>query len=99
MPGTAGVRVRRPLVTVALALYAIFLAVSPFEHHDIQCELRTPLHCTACASTALGSDLGGTPAPGACHLDDAGSADQQLILSHGFLLDVHSSGRSPPVRS
>jgi hypothetical protein len=86
-------------VTVAVALYALFLAVSPFEHHDIQCELRTPLHCTACTGSALGSDPSGAATPCVCHLDDAGSAVEQLILSYGFLLDVRSSGRSPPVRS
>src|SRR5689334_21854146 len=99
MAGRAGAGARRPLVTAGLAWLAIFLAVSPSEHDDIQCELRTPMHGPACASSALGSDLGPTTAPGVCHLDDAGSADQHLVLSQGFLLDIHSSGRSPPVRS
>ena len=98
MPGQSGTRLRR-LTTVAVALYAVFLVASPFEHHDLQCEMRTPLHCTACASTALGSDPQTASIPDICHLDDAGIAVQDLIFSHGFLLDVRSNDRSPPVCS
>ena len=89
----------RRLAFLGMALYALFLVTSPFEHHDLQCELRTPLHCTACAASALGSDLQDIAVVGVWHLDDAGSAVTELIFSHGRLLDVRSNGRSPPAFS
>jgi hypothetical protein len=79
-----------------MALYALFLVTAEFEHHDLQCELRTPLHCTACAASALGSDLQDIAIAAVWHLDDAGSAVPELIVAHGRLLDVRSNGRSPP---
>jgi len=100
MLGGVGLRRRwRPFVTAALALYVVFLAVSPFEHHDLRCEMRTPLHCMACAGSALGADVSSTAAPGVCHLHDVGRAVEHLIFPHGFLLDVRSKGRSPPSHS
>ena len=47
-----------------MALYAVFLVFSPFEHHDLSCELKTPQHCTSCSSTQLGSDTQVVLAPG-----------------------------------
>lgn len=98
MPGQSGGRLRR-LTTAALALYAVFLVASPFAHHDLQCELRTPLHCTACAATALGSDLQTDIVAGLWHLDDAGSALIVQVTTQPFILEVCTSGRSPPARS
>jgi hypothetical protein len=82
-----------------MALYALFLLTSPFEHHDLQCELRTPLHCTACAASVLGSDLQAVAVIGVWHLDDAGRANTELVVAEGRLLDVRSNGRSPPLLS
>jgi hypothetical protein len=95
MLAQSGVRLRR-LTTVAVALYAVFLVASPFAHHDLQCELRTPLHCTACAATALGSDLQTDIVAGLWHLDDAGSAVIVQIAAPPLLLSVCTFGRSPP---
>src|SRR4029079_12290178 len=81
MPGQFGTRLRR-LATVAVALYAVFLVASPFEHHDLQCELRTPLHCTACTGNALGSDPQTGAVLGASPLVDAGSAVEDLASPH-----------------
>ena len=86
----------RRLAFLGVALYALFLVTSQFEHHDLQCELRTPLHCSACAASALGSDLQDIAVVGTWHLADAGSAVTDLVVSHGRLLDVRSNGRSPP---
>ena len=79
-----------------MAIYAIFLVASPFEHHDLSCELKTPQHCTSCSSTQLGSDTQVVLAPGAAQLADAGSASSFIILDKGTLLVVRSTGRSPP---
>jgi hypothetical protein len=89
----------RRFAFVGMALYALFLVTSPFEHHDLQCELRTPLHCTACAASALGSDVQNIAVIGVRHLDDVGSAVTELIVCHGRLLDVRTNGRSPPAFS
>ena len=80
-------------------MYALFLGASPFEHHDLSCELKTPQHCTSCTSTQLGSDTHVILAPGAAQLADAGQANAFVILAEGPLLVVRSSGRSPPIHS
>jgi hypothetical protein len=79
-----------------MAIYAVFLLASPFEHHDLSCELKTPQHCTSCVSTQLGSDTQIVLAPGAAQLADAGRAASFVHLDEGTLLAVRSTGRSPP---
>ena len=79
-----------------MAIYAVFLVASPFEHHDLSCELKTPQHCTACTSTQLSSDTQVVLSPGAAQLADAGSAAPFVLLDEGTLLAARSTGRSPP---
>ena len=86
----------RRLALVGMAIYAVFLIASPFEHHDLSCELKTPQHCTSCTSTQLGSDTQIVLAPGAAQLADAGRATPFVLLTDGTLLVVRSTGRSPP---
>src|SRR4051812_28391273 len=86
----------RSLTTAAVAIYAAFLIASPFEHHDLLCHLRTPLHCTACAGSALGADLHVLNVSGIWHLPDAGSAVAPAADHPTLLLTVSTSGRSPP---
>ncbi len=81
-----------------MAIYTVFLVASPFEHHDLSCELKTPQHCTSCTSTQLGSDTQVALAPGAAQLADTGSATSFVLLDTGTLLAVRSTGRSPPTR-
>ncbi len=89
-------RLSRRLALVGMAIYAVFLVASPFEHHDLSCELKTPQHCTACTSTQLGSDTQIVLSPGAAQLADAGRATSFVVLDQGTLLAVGSTGRSPP---
>ena len=89
-------RLSRRLALVGVAIYAVFLVASPFEHHDLSCELKTPQHCTSCTSTQLGSDTRIVLAPGAAQLADAGTATSFIVLDQGTLLVVGSTGRSPP---
>jgi|SRR5471030_325600 len=89
-------RLSRRLALVGMAIYALFLVASPFEHHDLSCELKTPQHCTSCSSTQLGSDTHVSVAPGAAQLGDAGSAASFVLLDEGTLLVVRTTGRSPP---
>src|SRR5476651_2764899 len=92
-------RLSRRLALVGMAIYALFLVASPFEHHDLACELKTPQHCTSCTSTQLGSDTHVTPAPGAAQLADAGRAASFILLDEGTLLVLRTTGRSPPARA
>ena len=90
-------RLSRRLALVGIAIYAVFLVASPFEHHDLLCELRTPQHCTSCTSAQLGSDTQVALAPGVAQLADAGRAASFIVLDEGTRLVVRSTGRSPPV--
>jgi hypothetical protein len=82
-----------------VALYALFLIASPFEYHDLSCELKTPQHCTSCTSTQLGSDAPIALTPGAAQLADVGRATAFVVLDEGTLLVVRTTGRSPPARA
>jgi hypothetical protein len=90
-------RLARRVALVGMVIYALFLVASPFEHHDLSCELKTPQHCTSCTSTQLGSDTHVVLSPGAAQLADAGRASALVLLDEGTLLVVRSTGRSPPV--
>src|SRR6476659_819200 len=89
-------RLSRRLALLGMAIYAVFLISSPFEHHDLSCELKTPQHCTSCTSTQLGSDTNLVLSPGAAQLADVGCATSLVLLDEGTLLIVRSTGRSPP---
>ncbi len=96
MTGRRDGRLSRRLALVGIAIFAVFLVATPFEHHDLSCELKTPQHCTSCTSTQLGSDTQVVLAPGAAQLADAGRAASFVLLDEGTLLAVRSTGRSPP---
>ena len=89
----------RFLTCVGAAAYALFLIISPFEHHDLACHLKTPQHCTSCSSSLVGSDPHMPAIVGACDLADAGQAVAVHLLADGVLLPVRSTGRSPPRHS
>jgi hypothetical protein len=97
MAGRSGDRRYRLLALAGLALYAVFLVGAPFEHHDLLCHLKTPQHCTSCASSQLGSDPSAPLVPPASQLVDAGSAVSVPLLAEDTLLAVGSTGRSPPL--
>jgi hypothetical protein len=82
-----------------MAIYVFFLVASPFEHHDLQCELRTPQHCASCTSAQLGSDPQTPVNPGVWQLSDAGRAVAVIHLAHDTLLVVRTTGRSPPAHA
>jgi len=88
--------IRSRWAAVAAALYVVFLLTTAFTHHDLDCELKNPQHCTACTSSVLGADVDAPPNPGGNQLVDAGSAHSDLPLSVDLLLAVRSTGRSPP---
>ena len=87
---------RHPLTYIGVALYAVFLVTVPFQHHDLECELKTPLHCTACTSSVVASDPTALVTVGTWSLADAGSAVVTQPVLDDVLLTVRSIGRSPP---
>jgi hypothetical protein len=87
------------IALLAVLLHLIVFAIAPFEHHDLLCHLKTPQHCTACASNPVGTDTRSAFAPGEVRLADAGSTVAQPIVLLGALLAVQTSGRSPPLHS
>ena len=89
-------RLRR-FASIALALFAVFLLTTQFEHHDIACHLKTPQHCNACAASQLGSDPHSVASFNRVVLSDAGRAVLELAVLSGTILPAQSSGRSPPL--
>jgi hypothetical protein len=88
----------RSLLRLAgVALYAAFLLVASFEHHDLLCHLKNPQHCTACTANQLGTDPDSPSVVGAWQLSDAGCAIAFQPLAEGVLLAHQSTGRSPPL--
>lgn len=87
------------LTVAGLALYATFLVTAPFEHHDLRCELKTPLHCSACTSSLVGSDPHAPSILTTRPLADLGLAFALQPLVEGILLPVRSTGRSPPAHA
>lgn len=88
----------RSLSLIGVAIYAAFLVMAPFAHHDLLCHLKSPQHCSSCTSSQLGADPH-TPTILGGHLLDAGQAIPPLIISNGRLVAVRTPGRSPPARS
>jgi hypothetical protein len=80
-------------------MYALYLVIAPFEHHDLLCHLKNPEHCTSCSSSALGSDPQASAVPVSWHLADAGSVLPLQSTAVGVLLTVRSTGRSPPAQA
>ena len=81
---------------VGVALYALFLVIAPFEHHDLVCHFKTPTHCTSCTSSLPGANTHAPAAVGAANLPYAGGAFAAVVVTDGSLLTVRSTGRSPP---
>ena len=96
---TGGDRCRRFQTVVGAAVYALFLIIAPFEHHDLACHLKTPQHCTSCSFSLVGSDPDAPAIIGESDLADAGRAVAIQVLADGVLLPVRSTGRSPPHHS
>jgi hypothetical protein len=91
-----GIRRWRRFAKLAVAVYTLFLLTAQFEHHDLACHLKTPLHCTSCASSLLGADPHSLPITETCRLADAGASVTVQLLLEGVLLTTSTTGRSPP---
>ena len=95
MIGSERVRPSR-LSAIAVLLYAAFLVIAPFEHHDLACHVKTPFHCLSCSSSVVSADPQIPAAPGTFQLPDVGSAVVLPPTLVVVLLSAASAGRSPP---
>ena len=86
----------RRFTALAFVLYALFLVTAEFEHHDLSCELKTPQHCTSCASSQIGADPHVHAVLETFVLTEAGIPAGVRLLPESALLSNASSGRSPP---
>jgi len=104
MPDRADMSRRRPnrrpcsRAFACLVVYAVFLTVTPFEHHDLSCEVKTPQHCIACTSTIVSADPDVPIASVACALVDVGHMTPIDVQAESLLLGTRTTGRSPPSR-
>jgi hypothetical protein len=80
-------------------MYVVFVGAAQFEHHDLSCHLKTPQHCTSCASSSLSVNPHTPSTLDTVRFADAGRAVVLHVLFDGTLLPVSSSGRSPPAFS
>jgi hypothetical protein len=81
---------------LGVGCYLLALAVAPLLHHDLECHVKSPTHCTACMASppglcsAPGAPLDGTP------LHDAGSVEAARAKAPAPTFAVDAPGRSPP---
>ena len=97
VPGPAGLRARQAvLLTAALGLYALVVAIGPFLHHDLACHLKSRTHCTSCiVSASIGSDATGA-ALTSLELADAGQCASPAVPRPRSADVDCAHGRSPP---
>jgi hypothetical protein len=87
----------KSLACAGAVVYALFVVLAPFGHHDLACHLKTPQHCSSCSSSVVGSEPGALAVLDASNLRDAGCAAGALLLAEGYLLSTRTASRSPPV--
>ena len=87
------------LVLLGVLFHFAFLVTSPFEHHDFLCHLKTPMHCTACASSQLSAAPQVPEIGSGAQFADAGTPIAFVFVDRGTILVVNSPGRSPPALS
>ena len=67
-------------ILAGLLLQGLVLSATPFQHHDLECHLRSATHCTACVATPLAS-----------RVERASGPDATQLLLTGRLLTHHES--------
>jgi hypothetical protein len=80
----------------ALALYVLVLVVSPLFHHDIDCHLKSPTHCTACLATPVASPAEAHAATMAAPLPEAGIVEPAVLAQVPAVATLDETGRAPP---
>ena len=86
----------RLLKWLSFALYATVLVLAPFTHHDMECHIKNPQHCTACSSAQASIDPATIPGPAVAPLVEFGWAVLSYCPAENVLLVSDLTGRSPP---
>ena len=86
----------RILKWLGLALYATVLVLAPFQHHDIECHIKNPQHCTACSSIQASTDPAAVTGVPMAQLVDLGWAVFSYGTAKNVVLAAEVNGRSPP---
>ncbi len=87
---------RRIGVVLGLGLYALVLVVSPLLHHDLDCHLRSPSHCSACTANPLASRVESGVRLDALRLPVAGCVETLRQKAPHAASPVCLPARSPP---
>jgi len=81
---------------LGLALYATVLVLAPFAHHDIECHIKNPQHCSSCSSSQASTDPAAITGPSVAPLVELGVAVSSYCQAENVLLVAGLTGRSPP---
>jgi hypothetical protein len=83
-------------VVFAAGLYAVVLLGTPFLHHDLDCHLKSPTHCTACTASPLASRVETGVGLLASPLSAAGDVVVVRTARPWSAPRTHADGRAPP---
>jgi hypothetical protein len=83
-------------VLLALALYALIVAVAPAFHHDVACHLTSPTHCSACTATPAAPRTEPRVTIQPAGLPVAGRASEPNERSPQAAPCLHIPARAPP---
>jgi hypothetical protein len=81
---------------LVLALYALVLLASPLLHHDLDCHLKTPAHCSACTANPLAPRIETGVRLVAAALPDAGAVEPIGTAAPSRPFQSPHPGRAPP---
>lgn len=77
-------------------IYAILLVANPFLHHDLDCHLKSPTHCTACSSSPFAGRTEGEVCLATWTLPEAGRIEWRACPAVDAGTVLETTGRSPP---
>jgi len=81
---------------VILFLYALVLIASPVFHHDLECHIKTPDHCQACAAHPVAPPAAIAAVFCGAVLPEAGDVTSLCDPGAPTLVRVEVPGRAPP---
>jgi hypothetical protein len=79
-----------------LVVYALVVGVSPAVHHDIQCHLKSPTHCSGCLAHPSAARAESTEDLAAVSLPAAGAIERFRTACPVAPGRVPVTGRAPP---
>jgi hypothetical protein len=79
-----------------MALYALVFVASPFLHHDLECHLKTPAHCSACTASPQAPRIETVVGLAPAALPDAGRIEPIGPSSLTPPACIPNRGRAPP---